>query len=237
MAKKYGSSAEKVLSLEEREYLVNNIHVHLDRVILIGTAYAGLRIEELVQCRKTWLRWEVLSFNDKKKRVLAIRVPIEDKNIVNKYCKNWKIKTHNYWLNRGIRYRDTYILDENLATEFMLFYYSNPEGISAKFKSKNSKSISQNISMYRIGVIFLKKLQEFHYSRGLELNQILELRTKLSAHPLRATYETFLFYEKNISIDIASQLLGHSEETAKKHYIKNSNQNIQNKLAKQILSQ
>lgn len=232
---KYGSAADKALSFEELEYLRYNIQDHRNRVILIGTAFGGMRITELIQCRKAWCRWDTLEANGEKKRVLAIDIPIEDKNIVNKHMKDWRIKTYNKWKVSGQLKRTTYILDETLATEFMLFYNERPDGISTLFKSKKEKSIARNISSYIISVIFKDVLLRFHMENDLTKEKALELRPKLSAHPLRATYENLLFYKYKVSIDIAAELLGHSPEIARQHYLSNSTGNIKNKLAQELI--
>lgn len=230
---KYGSSFEKALSFEELDFLRFNVQKHRDRIILIGTAFAGLRISELIQTRKEWLRWDNLESGGKIKRVLAIDIPIEDRNILNKY-KVWKVKTYKKWLDRGQKTRTTYILDEVLATEFIMFF-EKFDGIGEFFKTKNQDSIRRNISMYIIGTNFKKLLIEYHIKQNITEEKAEELRPKLSAHPLRATYENLLFYRHGIDIGIAAELLGHSEEVAKKHYLSNSRGNVKNKLAKQIL--
>lgn len=223
---KYGKSADKSLEFEELEFLRYGLEDKKERLILIATAYAGLRIGELVQCRKEWLRWDVLVSGEDKLRVLAIDIPEKTRNILNLYS-NWNPKTKSK--------RTTYIIDENLAELFYGFYMDNPKGISELFKSKNHKSICRNISTYIIGTKFLKYLIEFHRSNGKEEDEIKEIRSKLSSHPLRSTYENLLFYKYKISIDISASILGHSEEVAKKHYISKSRGNIKNRLAQQIM--
>ena len=128
---KYGKSKDKALTYTERTNLINNIENTKDRVILIGGAYAGLRQGELVQCRKDWLEWK--EFGDKK--VLAINIPGECRNLKNKYGV-WKPKTR--------RSRTTYIFDLGLAREFYNYFNDNELGINIS---------ERNLSEYRVKII------------------------------------------------------------------------------------
>lgn len=225
---KYGKSSEKALTFDELDYLRYNIESRREKIILIGTAFAGMRISEAIQCRKEWIRWDTLQTGDKKLRVLAIDIPAECKDILNLYAV-WRPKTK--------QSRTTYILDENLSESFHSYYIDNPKGLSEEFKSKVLASISRNISNYIIGEKFLKMLHKFHKEANPEMQEekMLELRPKLSAHPLRSTCENLLFYKYRVSLDIAASILGHSEEIARKHYVSKSNSNIKNKLAQEVL--
>lgn len=236
--KKYGKSSDKALSFQELDFLRYHIEDIKEKTILIGTAFSGMRISELVQCRLSWLRWDILeNRNGKKLRVLAIDIPGETKDIFNKY-RLWSPKTK--------KSRTTYILDETLAESFKLFYETYPDGISKLFKSKNMKSIIRNISIYTIGIKFLSYLHQYHteelnktYGSKLSIQEIMkkvfEIRPKLSAHPLRSTYENVLFDRYDVSIDIVARIMGHTVEIAQKHYIANTKENTKNKLANQIL--
>ncbi len=226
---KYGKSAEKALTFDELDYLRYNLESRRDKIVLIGLAFAGKRISELIQCRKDWLRWDTLQAGDKKLRVLAIDIPKECKDIFNLYG-HWRPKTK--------LARTTYILDENLAELFHSYYIDHPKGISEEFNSVVLKSISRNISTYTIGSKFLKLLIKFHKEANPELSdeKINEIRPKLSSHPLRSTFENLLFYKYRVSIDICANILGHSPEVAKKHYISKSTGNIKNKLAQEVLN-
>ena len=230
---KYSKSADKALTFEELEYLQYNINNIRERIILIGLAFAGLRIGELVQCRKDWLRWDVLDSGDKKKRVLAIDIPSQDRNILNKYM---------LWTPKTKTERTTYILDELLSQTFFDYYMNNNNGISSEFETKNLLHLNRNISVYIVGTKFLKYLYKYHkqkyyeeHKQEIDIDKLKKIRSKLSAHPLRSTYENLLFYKYKVSIDVASSILGHSEDIAKKHYVSKSRSNIKNKLAQEIL--
>ena len=235
---KYGKSSEKALSFEELDYLKFNLQELRDRILLIGSAYAGLRIGELVQCRLEWLRWDMLTNADgKQMRVLAIDIPKESRNILNLY-EIWRPKTKTE--------RTTYILDEVLAQTFILFYQEHPKGIGELFKSKKTKSLIKNLSSYVIAVRFKKMLQQYHIENFKTISngklsqdelktKAQEIRSKLSAHPLRSTYENLLFYKYKVPLDICASLLGHSEEIARKHYVSKSTGNIKHKLGEHVI--
>jgi integrase len=231
---KYGKSSEKALTFPELDFLRYNLESRREKIILIGTAFAGMRIAELIQCRKTWMRWHTLESADGKMRVLAIDIPQEDRDIFNKYSF-WKPKT-----KTG---RTTYIFDETLAEIFVSYYSDNVDGISVEFKSKNLKSISRNISMYVIGTRFLGLLYKFHSEEAFKIEKnedlvaekVRSIRPKLSAHPLRSTFENLLFYKYKIDLDISASILGHSPEIARKHYVSKTQSNIEHKLAMQVI--
>lgn len=225
---KYGKSSEKALSFPELDYLRYNLDEIKERIILIGNAYTGMRIEEFIQCRKEWIRFDILEHDGKKLRVLAIDIPEEDKNITNLYS-TWRPKTRNA--------RTTYIIDELLAQEFYNYYKLHPKGISEEFKSKKVKSIARNISTYIIGEKFLKLLWDYHKKEEPDISQdkLKKLRPKLSAHPLRSTFENLLYFRYDVSLDIAADILGHSIEIAQEHYIAKTQGNIKHKLAMKVI--
>lgn len=233
---KYGKSSEKALTFPELDYLRYHIEDKREKIILIGLAYAGLRISEFVQCRKMWLNWEVLENKEGKKlRALAINVPQEDRDIINQY-KEWQPKTKTK--------RTTYILDEIMSEIFMQFYTEHPRGIGELFKSKNHLSICRNISIYVIGVKFLGYLQTYHEEELKKQNRwtkeeieikIQEERPKLSSHPLRSTFENLLYYKYSVTLDVAASMLGHSVDIAKKHYLAETKENIKGKLGNQVI--
>jgi integrase len=233
---KYGKASEKALTFDELDYLRHNIENRREKIILIGLAYAGLRISEFVQCRKMWLSWKVLQNSEGKKlKALSINIPIKDRDVVNKHLE-WNPKTKSS--------RTTYILDEVMGELFMQFYNDHPDGIKELFKSKLKKSIATNISVYIIGVKFLNYLQNYHSEKLLSENtwniqqteqKIQEVRPKLSSHPLRSTFENLLYYKYSVSLDIAASMLGHSVDIAKKHYLAETKENIAGKLGNQII--
>jgi len=129
--KKYGKSKDKALSYTERENLIDNLENTRDRVILILGAYAGMRQGEIIQCRKEWLDWKDFG----KKKVLAINIPAECRNIKNK-LELWRPKTR--------RERTTYIFDVGLAREIYNFFKDNSLGVNIS---------ERNLSEYRVKII------------------------------------------------------------------------------------
>ena len=243
----YGKSKDKALSTDELNYLTFELHNDRDRVILIGNAYGGMRIGEFIQCRLSWLEWTTLDDGNNKMHVLAIKIPHEDKNIVNLNSKVlWSPKTHDSC-------RTTYIIDENFAQQFYSFYKKNPRGICECFKSKDHKSIERNISAYIIAVRWLKLLRNYHRDILIKKYNDIDINkdefedeldkkrsrkyknARLSAHALRSTYENLLFYKYNLDIELSAVILGHTPEIARKHYISKSDKNIQMKLSQVLL--
>lgn len=243
----YGKSSDKSPRFEELDYLRYNLNNRRDKIILIGVGFAGLRIEEFVQNRLAWMYWEILENGEKKMRVLRIRIPEQDKEIVNPNSKlPWSPKT-----KQSIR--STYILDETLAETFMNFYQEHPKGISELFKTKKTESVCRNISSYIIAVQWLEILREYHRKKLLEKYKGVEIaqsqieeeldkirsrkypKSRLSAHAFRSAYENLLFYRYKISLDISSSILGHTPKIAEAHYIAKTEKNIELKLGSQLM--
>ena len=81
--KKRGSAKDYALTPKERTLLNRQLKDKKDRIIFLLGCYAGLRAEEIGQCRFDWMKW--CNFNENK--VLAIKVPIEDKDTRRAYKK------------------------------------------------------------------------------------------------------------------------------------------------------
>lgn len=116
LREKRGSGKDKALTPEERTKLKEQLKQDKHRMVLIGGAYAGMRPNEICQCRFSWL--EKKRINDIE--VLAINIPNEDRDARNK-LKIWRSKTR--------KSRTTYIFDLELMNEFYFWYKSNPNGI------------------------------------------------------------------------------------------------------------
>ena len=91
LIKKRGSSKDKALTPQERTLLLDTFEKEEDKknlIILILGAFAGLRVSEIAQVRKEWLK--LTKINDKE--VLEINVPEKDTDLRNQY-KDFKTKT------------------------------------------------------------------------------------------------------------------------------------------------
>jgi integrase len=91
LKQKRGSSKDKALTPQERALLFENFENHDDkknRIILILGAFGGLRVSEIAQVRKEWLKFTKV--NDKE--VLEINIPDKDTNLRNQY-KDFVTKT------------------------------------------------------------------------------------------------------------------------------------------------
>jgi integrase len=113
---KRGSGKDKALAPEERLKLLQQLKEDKHRIVLLLGAYAGLRPNEICQCRFSWLEKKVIG----EKEVLAINIPEEDRDIKNK-LKIWRPKTR--------KKRTTYIFESDIYNEVFFWYKSNPNGI------------------------------------------------------------------------------------------------------------
>jgi len=115
LRQKRGSSKDHSLNMKEREILEKELTAKNKIIYLLG-AYAGLRVTEIEQMRFSWLEWKTI--NDKK--VLAINLPNQDRNILNK-LKQFKTKNRNS--------RTTYIFNIEFAQNIFTWYEINKDGI------------------------------------------------------------------------------------------------------------
>lgn len=113
---KRGCAKDKALSPDERDLLLGTITNDKHRIILLLGAFAGLRPNEICQCRYSWL--EKGKFNDVE--VLKINIPAEDRDARNP-LKIWRPKTR--------KSRTTYIFDNNIFNEVYFWYKNNPKGL------------------------------------------------------------------------------------------------------------
>lgn len=129
LTNKRGSAKDLALApIHERDYLYNILKDTKNRVIFLLGCYAGLRAEEISQCRLSWLEWEEYGEN----RVLTINIPIEDKHTTKPYKK---FKQKKEW-KTGI-----YIFDERIANEIYFWFVNNKMGLQMS---------RQNITTYRV---------------------------------------------------------------------------------------
>jgi len=111
---KYGSAKDKALTPESRKETYTQCRDAKDKVFYILGAYAGMRVGEMEQCRKDWVKRS--SFSGKE--CLSITIPDECRNNHNKY-EVWRPKTKNG--------RTTYIFDKELWIEVENFYNYNDD--------------------------------------------------------------------------------------------------------------
>lgn len=113
-----GKSKDKALTPKERELLEKKLKDSKHLMILFLGAYAGLRVSEMIQCRKAWLEWvEIEGLG----RILAINIPEEDSDVRNKF-KRWTPKT---------KYpRTTYIFETDIAHSVWFWFDNNEDGIA-----------------------------------------------------------------------------------------------------------
>lgn len=116
LREKRGCGKDKALSPDERKKLLDNITKDEHRIILILGAYAGLRPNEICQCRFSWL--EKGKFNDVE--VLKINIPAEDRDARNA-LKIWRPKTR--------KSRTTYIFDNSLINEVYFWFKNHNKGL------------------------------------------------------------------------------------------------------------
>jgi len=144
--------------LKERNLLKDTLKDTKDRIILLLGCYAGLRSEEIGQCRYDWLEWE--NYQDIK--VLTITIPKECKNSRIPYKK---FKQKKEW-NTSI-----YIFDNEVANEIYFYYLNNKEGLKM-----SRQNITRNRVSAHMGKIIGRHLTT-HALRSTYANYIInELR-------------------------------------------------------------
>lgn len=116
LSQKRGAAKDKALSPEEREILLNKIIKSHHRIILMLGGFGGLRVEEICQCRFSWLERTKL----KDKEVLRIKIPAEDRDARNK-LKLWRPKTR--------KARTAYIFENDILNEIYFWFQNNPGGL------------------------------------------------------------------------------------------------------------
>ena len=113
---KRGKAKDKALTQAERQSLRDEIKNSNHGIIFVLGAYAGMRSEEIAQCRLSWLEWK--TFNNKK--CLAINIPARDRDAKNK-AKIFQTKTRSE--------RTTYIFDMELSYKVHTWYLHNVDGL------------------------------------------------------------------------------------------------------------
>lgn len=200
-----GKSKDKALTPKEREVLENNLKDTKHQMILFLGAYAGLRVSEMIQCRQAWLEWVEIENLGK---ILAINIPVEDSDVRNKF-KRWtpkskapkthidNLKNLPNELSKELNLsRTTYIFESNIAHSVWFWFDNNEDGISLS---------RQNITTIIVKGTFAKLLRR--------------LPSQITTHALRATFQNYIFFEKNFDIKFCQLVLGHQDDrTTMKHY-------------------
>ena len=182
-------SKDLVLSPNQRSYLINKLENKKHRIIFILGCYSGLRVSEIIQCRFSWLRFEMIN----NKRILEINIPKYDRDIKNKnklwVSKNTKKKKVK--LKDIGKERTTYIFENEFANEVYFWYENNPLGINMT---------RQNITSFVVQKEFMKIL-------------LLEYKDldKITTHSLRATFQNYCKFEKGFDDTFIQLILGHED--------------------------
>jgi len=111
-----GSSSQKALIPDETDKLLHQLKKDTHRMILILGAFAGLRAEEICQCRFNWL--EKTKLNEQES--LRINIPAQDRDSRNKLKK---------WNTKKSKARTTYIFENDLINEVYFWFKNNPNGL------------------------------------------------------------------------------------------------------------
>jgi integrase len=158
----YGSAKDKALHPSARDELFNKLTNLRDRTILILGCYGGLRVGEIQQVRKEWLKRQKI--NDKE--VLTITIPEECRDINNLY-KLWRPKT-----KRG---RTTYLFNKELWLEVENYYNYN---ISIQLGIRAIQNISYN--KFNVNIHSLRAMAQNYFK--FEMNMPIEVIAVLLGH-------------------------------------------------------
>jgi len=159
---KYGSAKDKALNPSARDELFRKLTNLRDRTILILGCYGGLRVGEIQQVRKDWLKRQKI--NDKE--VLTITIPDECRDINNLY-KLWRPKT-----KRG---RTTYLFNKELWLEVENYYNYN---ISIQLGIRAIQNISYN--KFNVNIHSLRAMAQNYFK--FEMNMPIEVIAVLLGH-------------------------------------------------------
>ena len=106
------------------------------------------------------------------------------------------------WTPKTKDSRTTYIFESDIAHSVWFWFDNNHDGLSC-----SRQNITDNI---------LKK----HFARILR-----RLASQINTHALRATYQNYLFFEKNFDLKFCQLVLGHKDSnTTMKHYTSHTKQ-------------
>ncbi len=111
------SAKDNTITTNEFDELYKVLLKPKHKIILLLGARAGLRVQEINQCRTSWL--EIVKINDND--VLAINIPDECRDLKNKYA---------LWRPKSKKKRTTYILDNGQANYVFHWFANNEEGIN-----------------------------------------------------------------------------------------------------------
>lgn len=166
LTNKRGSAKELALTPGEKKLLLENLKDVQDRIILLLACWAGMRVEEIGQCRSSWIEWSRFGIW----KVLKIKIPGEDKDTRRPYKK---FKQKKEWKTA------IYIFDNEVANEIWFFFQNNKEGL---------KMSRQNITQYRVcGRTKNGKWIPGHFSKIID--------RKITTHALRATFTNYMTEE------------------------------------------
>lgn len=199
------SAKELALEPKERTKLNKTLLAKKDRIIFLLGCYAGLRAEEISQCRFDWLKWSII--NDFK--VLAIQIPKEDKSTRKEHYKDGSKKYAKFKQKKDWSKTAIYIFDNEVANEIYYYFDSNREGLQI-----SRVVITQH---YVSG-----RTRSGHWING-HFSKILG--RKVTTHALRATYTNYITQEFRLpngeKLDpmfVKTQLRHSDIKTTMKHY-------------------
>lgn len=194
--KKVNHSKNLALKLDEFKSLEKGLIDIRHQVILILGGIAGMRVQEICQCRLTWLRKTELEG----KEVLEINIPDEDKDT--KSGKTWKIKNTTstiYYDKKTGEYskeskaRTTYLFEDKYINIIYTWFQSKPLGL---------QMTRQNVTTQ----IVKKKFGEI-------------INRHLTTHSLRATAQNKWKFQYNYDDTFIQLCFGIVDiRTIQKHY-------------------
>ncbi len=204
LTQKRGSAKDLALEPDERDKLYQTLKDKKDRIIFLLGAYAGLRAEEISQCRFTWLEWGY--FKDCK--VLMISIPLEDKSTRKQTYKDGKRKNAKFSQKKEWK-TVQFIFNSEIANEIYYYYEANPNGLMIS---------RQSITQIRVaGRTKEGKFIKGHFSKIIDRH--------ITTHALRSTYTNYMTQEfrfpngeKPDPMFIKTQLRHKDLRTTMKHY-------------------
>jgi integrase len=184
---KRGCAKDLALSpITERDYLYKTLTDTKDRIIFLLGCYAGMRSEEIGQCRFTWLEWEEYG----ESKILTINIPLEDKNTRLPYKK---FKQKKDW-KTGI-----YVFDNEIANEIWFWFMNNKDGLkisrqsitTRRVKPHFGKLLNRTITTHALRSTFINYVtQELRLPNG-EKPDPMFVKTLLRHRDLRTTMKHY----------------------------------------------
>jgi integrase len=188
----YGSSKDKALTPTDRTEILKKVDGKYKIVFILG-AYAGLRVGEIAQCRKSWLK----RINFDNKEVLGISIPAECRDIKNQY-KIWRPKTK--------RERTTYLFNPELYAEVEAFFnYCD----NVKLSVRGIQDISYK--QFGVNIHSLRATAQNYFK--YELNMPTEIIAVMLGH--RDVRTTLQHYTSLNTAQAESFLINHWKEKSK----------------------